>query len=82
MTPFHHCSKPYSRKLQIRQIQWLHSTFAVNPYIEIYKSDTIIDYIPPLRHDMLWKITNYTNSMTPFHLCGNPYDRKVQIMQH
>ena len=53
MTPFHHCGKPFSRKLQIIQIQWLNSTSAVIPYIEKYKSYNINDYIPPLWQDIL-----------------------------
>ena len=53
MTPFQHCGKPFSRKIQIVQIQWLNSTSTVIPYIEKYKSYNINDYIPPLRQDIL-----------------------------
>ena len=82
MTIFHHCGMTCFGKLKIIQIQWLHSTSAVNPYREIYKSYNIHDYIPPLRQNILWKITNYTNSITKFHRCRNPLYRKIHMIQH
>ena len=51
MTIFHDCGKTFSRKLQIMQIKWLHSSSKVTSYIEKYKSYNINDYIPQLRQD-------------------------------
>ena len=40
------------------------------------------DSIQPLQQTILMKITNYTNSMAPFHLSGNPLHRNLIIVQH
>ena len=70
MTPFNNCGKPFSRILQIIQIQWLHSTSVAIPYIKKYKSYNINDLIQPLQKTFLQKIFNHTKSMTQFHHCG------------
>ena len=82
MTTFHHCSKTFSRKFQIIKIQYLHSTTAANHTLENYKLYKFNDSISPLRQTILHKISNYTNSMTPFHLRGKPLQRNIQIIQN
>ena len=81
MTPFHHGSKPFFRKIQIIHYQWVNFITATIPFSE--KKILHHQWVnPPLRQSPTQKNTNNLKSVSQFHYCGNPLIRKIQIIHH